>query len=107
MTDKCYYYNRQGKPITVDEWISEKNKGLDNQRVALTEIGAVRISTVWVGLDCRLGDGPPLIFETMVFGGVFDEAQERYSTEAEALAGHDKWVAEVRASEHAQAVRHE
>lgn len=94
------YYNRQGQPITLDEWISENE---NSNRVALTWVGAARISTVWVGLDHRLGDGPPLIFETMVFGGHhrLGDQGERYSTEAEALAGHDKWVAEVRASEHA------
>lgn len=88
-------YSRQGKPITVEEWARES----DN-RVAHTHVGAVEISTVWLGLDHRMyGNGPPLIFETMlfVFGGAVDHVQERYSTEAEALAGHQKWVTKVRA----------
>ena len=35
-------------------------------------------------------DGTPLIFETMVFGGLNDQDMERYSTEREAMAGHDR-----------------
>jgi len=46
------------------------------------------VSTVWLGLDHGYGGGPPLIFETMVFGGAHDEDQWRYPTEVEALAGH-------------------
>jgi hypothetical protein len=50
------------------------------------------LSTVWLGLDHSFGAGPPLIFETMVFGGPNDEEQERYSTEEEAKAGHAAMV---------------
>ena len=52
------------------------------------------VSTVWLGFDhnfCR--QGPPLIFETMVFGWYgSDLSQVRYSTEGEALEGHAKMV---------------
>jgi hypothetical protein len=48
-----------------------------------------RISTVFLGIDHNLeGDGPPLLFETMVFGGKLDQEQDRYATYDEALAGH-------------------
>jgi hypothetical protein len=37
------------------------------------EDGNIGISTVFLGLDHRhFGDGPPLLFETMVFGGSRD-----------------------------------
>lgn len=53
----------------------------------------VRVSTVFLGLDHRFGDnGPPLVFETMIFGGPQDSYQERYSTWEEAEAGHDRAV---------------
>jgi hypothetical protein len=48
----------------------------------------VRVSTVFLGLDYNSGAGPPLIYETMIFGGHHDEYQARYATRAEALAGH-------------------
>lgn len=56
------------------------------------------VSTVFLGLDHSWGDGEPQIFETMVFGGALDQEQERYSTWAEAEAGHAAMVARVRAS---------
>lgn len=52
-----------------------------------------RVSTVWLGIDHSFTpDGPPLIFETMVFGGPMDMYTRRYSTQAQALAGHDETV---------------
>jgi len=56
--------------------------------VAKTTINGVDVSTVFLGLDHQFGEGPPLVFETMVFGGSLDGEQERYSTWAEAEAGH-------------------
>ena len=54
------------------------------------------VSTVWLGLDHQFGDGPPLIFETMVFPSNEDFGDldsRRYSTEQEAVAGHATMVA--------------
>jgi hypothetical protein len=50
-------------------------------------IGEVRVSTVFLGID-HAWEGPPLLFETMVFGGPLDEEMERYSTWEEAERGH-------------------
>lgn len=48
----------------------------------------VRVSTVFLGLNHSFRSGPPLLFETMIFGGEHDQFQERYRTRDEALAGH-------------------
>jgi hypothetical protein len=65
------------------------------RRVALTNLdGGGFISTVWLGVDHGFGRGPPLIFESMSFS-VPGEHCERYSTLAEALAGHERMVAAV------------
>ena len=92
------YYDRRGNPITVEQWANS----LADNTVAKTTIGVsgstVDVSTVWLGLDHSFGDGPPLIFETMVFGGNLDQEQERYSTESEALVGHAAMCEQVRAS---------
>lgn len=48
----------------------------------------VRVSTVFLGLDHQFGDGPPILFETMIFGGAHDQFQRRYYTWAEAVNGH-------------------
>lgn len=51
-----------------------------------------RVSTVWLGLDHRFGEGPPLIFESMVFGGEYDGYARRYSTFEAAKEGHENIV---------------
>lgn len=56
----------------------------------------VNISTVFVGIDHRFDvGGPPLLFETMVFGGEYDQYTERYSTWDEAEEGHKEIVRRV------------
>lgn len=98
------YYDRAGSPITMKQWAGSRER---DRRIALTDAGGYWVSTVWLGLDHSFGDGPPLIFETMIFAGsereVADWAEEyceRYATEAAALAGHDRAVAWAR--EHAK-----
>ena len=55
------------------------------------------VSTVFLGLDHNFHkDGPPLIYETMVFGGTLDGAQDRCSTRVEALVMHLQWVSRVK-----------
>jgi hypothetical protein len=65
--------------------------------VAKTEVGASLVSTVFLGLDHRFrGDGPPLLFETMVFGGgECDGDMWRCSTWLEAEAQHAEVVREL------------
>ena len=51
-----------------------------NRRVASDQIGGILISTVFLGLDHSFSEnGPPLLFETMIFGGHWEEEgyQER------------------------------
>ena len=67
------------------------------RRVDETKIGKVTVSTVFLGVNHQfMTGGPPILFETMVFGGPLDDSQERYSTWEEAEAGHAKWVQEVK-----------
>ena len=54
------------------------------------------MSTVFLGLNHAVSEnGPPLLFETMVFGGQLDSEQERYTTWEEAELGHSAMVARV------------
>lgn len=51
------------------------------------------VSTVFLSLDHRFDkQGPPIVFETLVFGGPFDQDGERYCTWQEAVAGHARYV---------------
>jgi len=70
---------------------------IDARRVAETTLPDGKwISTVWMGASSSV-TGPPLIFETRVFAGkgagTGSLDQDRYSTEAEARAGHEAMVA--------------
>jgi hypothetical protein len=61
------------------------------------ERAGVRLSTVFLGIDHRFGDGPgpPLVFETMIFGGERDGDCWRYATWDEAESGHRKRAREL------------
>lgn len=49
----------------------------------------IRVSTVFLGIDHDFfGSGIPVLWETMVFGGLLDGEQRRYQSRAEALRGH-------------------
>lgn len=52
-------------------------------QIAFTKIEGVEISTVRL-----LGGIMPEPYETMVFGGYYNEAQRRYETKEEAIQGH-------------------
>lgn len=68
-----------------------------DRKVALTALGGgVEVSTVFLGLNHNWGDGPPLLFETMVFGGEHDSYQQYHSTWEEAEEGHKQVVEMVK-----------
>lgn len=50
----------------------------------------VLISTVFLAIDHAFGDGPPVLYETMVFGSDAnaEDRQWRYTTRAKAVCGH-------------------
>lgn len=85
------HYKLEGKEvIEVDDlmewatWLESADRGVAEDR-----IGEVRISTVFLGLDHNYGSGPPLLFETMVFGGKLDGEMYRYTIWQEAEIGHE------------------
>jgi hypothetical protein len=112
--DECtlfgFYFDREGDPIDLDRWVQLQDDN-DYGRVGLDVYPSLEdvadhpldpepmatVSTVWIGINHRFGPGDPLIFETMVFGGEYDEACARYSSEAQAAAGHARAVADLRA----------
>lgn len=68
------------------QWFESANRHVATDVVGPT--AGIRVSTVFLGLDHSFSGGPPLIFETMIFGGPNDGYQNRYSTWDEAVAGH-------------------
>ena len=92
------FYDRDGRPIGRVEWQLLLMSGEGYERIAETTIGDVYVSTVWLGLNHAAYVGePPLIFETMIFGGCDDGYQCRYSSESAAIEGHETTVAWQRA----------
>lgn len=92
MSDR-YILDATGTPvpepdlITWAKWLEGAERHVD-----ATTVGDARVSTVFLGLDHSFGHGPPLLFETMIFGGPHDQYQERYPTRDEAVAGHQRAV---------------
>lgn len=87
--------DRNVVPVSLEEWGEWLNTPR-NRRVANDLVGGVRVSTVFLSLDCSFDDGPPLWFETMIFGGPHDGYQDRCTTWAEAEAQHAKALALVK-----------
>jgi hypothetical protein len=101
MTDTDTYILDGRNPIPCADFIARAQWFQTSDRqVAKTDFGDVRVSTVFLGLDRSFGQGPPLLFETMIFGGSFgqDRYQERCSTWEEAEAQHAEAVDVVRRS---------
>ena len=90
------YYAKDGSSIEMLEW-GKLFSDWDYKRIAKTTINGAEVSTVWLGMNHSFGEGPPLIFETMIFGDnpLGDEYCDRYATEAEAQKGHDDIVARL------------
>lgn len=102
------YYDKEGRPLD-SESAYRLFEDWDYKRVDSTDVGPYWVSTVWLGLDHRFtGDGPPLIFETMVFlkgqrddpedRGLADIDVVRYSSLEQAQEGHQAMVLLVRAT---------
>ena len=73
------------------------------RRVALDTVkrpdsDPVTVSTVFLGVNHQWGDGPPLLFETLVTGGTFDCHMARFSTWIEAEQGHAAVLKATRAA---------
>lgn len=87
------HYDRAGNLIDIDRW-ALLMQDRRYQVLVQDHVGPYMVSTVWLGIDHNFDEGPPLIFETMVFKTDSVEGR-RYTTEEEALAGHAELLNEV------------
>jgi len=71
---------------------------IENRLVDWTQINEdVHVSTVFIGIDHRFfGEGPPIVFESMIFGGPLNYHQQRYSSWDDAETGHKVMVRRAR-----------
>ena len=99
MTDD-YYYDPDGNPISMFEWGELFHSGAARHLAATaidSDDGGCAVSTIWLGVDHSFGlSGPPLIYETMIFGGPLNGEQWRTPNRHAALACHDQAVAACR-----------
>lgn len=93
-------------PCSFEEWTSDFEA---RRQLAETLTERCRVSTIFLGLDSGWGDGPPIVFETMVFekephefemdGEKYviheDLEQHRYSSYDDAMTGHRAAVSRI------------
>ena len=96
-----YVLNDKHEPVPVEfrEWTLVHGSPEDRRVDQTTLPDDKWVSTVFLGMDHAFGDGPPLLFETMVFTSkkrMSEESCERYSTWNEAVAGHARIVASLK-----------
>jgi hypothetical protein len=119
MTDRFFmYYDKDGRGLDIDHNNHEdailfaKLWDPEYRRVAQDRVGGVFVSTVFLPIDHSFGGGPPILFETMVFGygpsgvrrlwmrltgrRIQEEYQWRYVFEEDARDGHAKVLAAVK-----------
>jgi hypothetical protein len=95
-----YYILKDKKPViendllTWGRWIEDPK----NQVVVYTEINNdLCVSTVFLGTDHNFaGQEEPILFETMIFGGDYDNRQWRYYSWEKAEEHHNLIVAALK-----------
>ncbi len=88
-----YVLDSAGQPVPAElmEWA--RFMGMGPAVLEQTDLGFSFVSTVFLGTDHNfLGDGPPILWETAVFGWKLGGECERYCSREEALEGHKKMV---------------
>jgi hypothetical protein len=85
-----YILDENKQPRKVDNFMEYAlwSQDINNKIVEQTDIGNVKVSTVFLGLDHSFVKGVVILFETMVFGGKLDQDMQRYQTWSEAIRGH-------------------
>lgn len=88
--DKYILDGKTPVPADLETWANWYQNA--DRRVAETKVGAVLVSTVFIGLDHNYDEGEPHIFETMIFGGSHHQLCERCSTWEQAEDMHQMAV---------------
>lgn len=100
-----YYILKDKIAVPVDDirvwsqWFETANRVVKSTTMDIVytgiNTGRIKISTVFLGLNHSYENGPPLIFETMVFGGTHDGYLQRNSTWEQAEQTHDDMINEI------------
>lgn len=91
-----YKLDQAGEPIECDdlrEWASWFQDEPKDRIVCKEKVGESLVSTVFLALDHQFGDGPPVLWETLVFEGPWGGQMDRCcGTRANAMAMHRRMV---------------
>jgi hypothetical protein len=90
-----YILDENGKPrVEPDLWTWAMWFEKADRQVAETFVGDLWVSTVFLGLDHSWGNGPPILWETMVFDQAWNEKDIDRCTGSreQAEAMHEKMV---------------
>ena len=77
--------------MTWANWLATADRQIGDD-----QIGPVRVSTVFLGINHNFRGGDPILFETMIFGGPLNDEQWRYATYAEAERGHQEAITQAK-----------
>ncbi|HDY90252.1 MAG TPA: hypothetical protein ENH82_19300 [bacterium] len=79
----------ESDPVKWGQWFEVS----EERYIKSDKFGDIQVSTVFLGIDHGFNEEePPVLFETMIFGGEHDQYQERYTDIESAKTGHDKAV---------------
>jgi len=91
-----YILDEHGEPIACDLLTWGRWFETTNRTVYRDTRWGVTVSTVFLGLDHGFDpSGPPVLWESMVFGGPGDQDMDRYTSKLQAVAGHNQLCARV------------
>jgi hypothetical protein len=99
-----FYVLRGHEPVkaTLDEWMLDFGKPFCARKVAKTERDGVTVCTTFLGMDYQWKDeGPPLLFETMIFGeghatgefwrsSTWEEAEKKHALACQLVWPHEE-----------------
>ncbi len=87
----------------IRAWSRWFNQTRDERVVARDEVErGVVVSSVFLGMDHSFGFGPPVLWETMIFGPddhPWTDYMERYTSREDAEAGHQRIVTAIQQGE--------
>lgn len=89
------YYKLVDEKVIPCEDVKEWSKYFEkNRKIKYTKISeTVSVSTVFLGIDHSFNEMyPPILFESMIFGGDQDQFQQRYNSIEDAKKGHEDIV---------------
>jgi hypothetical protein len=89
-----YILSTDNEPVAVS--ITEASEWMENnpekKAIKQDHIDDIFVSTVFLGLDHSWDNQGLILWETMIFGGINDQYQERYNSYEDALEGHQRAI---------------